>query len=339
MARNSNGCGGCGLALLAVFFALPLTLLLVAPAVAAHIVVNGLPAHTTHLSEWQWAATGSLPLSVLLVRSALRRNGRLRGGSPLLKRWWGFLVRGVVLLGAMNAFTFVRMEPAVPGDQVVEDGMPLLVGAALTGLAALVAIVLWDRRPNRVTVAEVRAAAAESDRALRRVRAENERVRRQAEQVQARLVKLRASGPPGRPSRPKKAGRDSEVEFHAVRVFHRESYQCADTAHIAYQSAQTSLHTMAHVVRRARLAPHRLVVSRRARAEMHAAATHLARSQAELRSHVDQGLGMVRTLNATTADLKHEIRDNYGEQGQRWFEALEERIQQAREERRASRIH
>jgi hypothetical protein len=323
MANNRNGCGGCALTLFAVFFGLPLTVLLVAPAIALHIVTGEVPAQMLYLSEWLWAAAGSLPLSVLLVRSVLRRNGRLRG-SPLAKRWPGLLTRGVVLLGAMNVFAFLTMEPAGPADPVVEDAMPLFLGAMATGVAVLVVMTLWDRRPRRVTVEEVRAAAAEADRALRRVRAENHRVRRQAEQVQARLVKLRA--------------RRSDGDFHALRVFHRESYQCADTAHIAYQSAQTSLHTMSYLVRRARRAPHQLLASRRARAEMHAAATHLAQSQAELRSQVDQGLDMVRTLNANTSDLKHGIRDNCGAQGRQWFEELEERIEQAREERRTSRI-
>ncbi|SOD67871.1 hypothetical protein SAMN06272781_1252 [Streptomyces sp. 1222.2] len=44
---------------------------------------------------------------------------------------------------------------------------------------------------------------------------------------------------------------------------------------------------------------------------------------------------MVRSLNANTFDLKHGIRDNWGAQGEQWYEALEERIEQAREERRA----
>ncbi len=141
-------------------------------------------------------------------------------------------------------------------------------------------------------------------------------MRRHAEQVRARLTKLRArgSGPAGHPrsrsAGPRQAGRNaprSDVDFHALRVFHRESYQCADTAHMAYQSAQTSLHTMSYLVRGARLAPHRLIVpgraASRARAEMHDAAAHLARSHGELRVHVSEGLGVVRDLNASTSEL------------------------------------
>ncbi|SEQ90670.1 hypothetical protein SAMN05216188_106161 [Lentzea xinjiangensis] len=99
---------------------------------------------------------------------------------------------------------------------------------------------------------------------------------------------------------------------------------------------------MSHLVRRARLAPRRLTLpgraAQQARAEMRAAAAHLAQSHGELQAQVEQGLGMVRTLNANTSDLKLEIRDSCGLPGQQWFEALEERIEQVREERRGSRI-
>lgn len=111
---------------------------------------------------------------------------------------------------------------------------------------------------------------------------------------------------------------------------------------MAYQSTQASLHAMSSVVRRARLAPQHWLSAGRAaklaRAEMHAVATHLARSHGELRAQVEQGLGMVRTLNANTSDLKHEIRNSCGEPGRQWFDALEQRIEEARNERRASRI-
>ncbi|GGU77147.1 hypothetical protein [Lentzea flava] len=315
--------GGCGcavplLGLFLLFFGLPLTMLLVAPAIAAHIVAGASQAQAVYLQEWLWASTGSLPLALVLVRSVLNRNGRLRR-QRLVKRWPGMLARALALLGVMNATAFLTLNP---GEHVIEDGMGPLLGAAAAGIGALIAVSLWDRRPRRVTLGEVRTAAAEADRVLRRVRAQNDRVRRQADQVQARLVQLRTR-PPGRP----------DVEFHALRTFHRESYQCADTAHLAYQSAQTSMRTMSQLVRRARFAPHRLGLPGRARAEMHAAATHLAQSHLELRAQVDQGLGMVRTLNANTSELKFEIRDSCGPQGEEWFEALELRIEKAREER------
>ncbi|PWK87188.1 hypothetical protein C8D88_104349 [Lentzea atacamensis] len=341
MARGRSGRGGCAILLFLLFFGLPLLMLLVSPAIAAHVAAGGSPVQAPYLSEWLWASAGSVPVALVLVRWALRRDGRLRGrGTPVIKRWLGLLARSGVLLGAMNVVAFLKLRS---GEHVIEDGMGPLALTALAGVGALVAIRLWDRRPQRVTVQEVRSAAAEADRALLRVRAENERVRRQAAQVQARLTKIRArgTGPAGRPSAgssgPGRPGQRPDTDFYALRTFHRESYQCADTAHLTYQSAQTSLHTMSYLVRRARFAPHR-VVARRARAEMYAAADALARSHGELRVQVDQGLEMVRTLNANTSELKCEIRDSCGEQGQEWFEALEERIEKAREERGAGRM-
>jgi len=342
------------LTMLGLFCSLSLAMLLSAPAIAARIALSGAPALAPHLQEWLWPALGSPLLALVLVRLALARNGRLRGRStPPVKRWLGMLKRASALLGVVNITTFVQLTRAGRTDYVIADGMPVFVITALVGIAVLVAIAVWDRRSEPVTVEEVRAAAAEADRTLRRIRAENERVRQQAEQVQARLTKLRAQA--RRTDRPKaqvngkgrgqpvdRSPARSDVDFHALRTFHRESYQCADTAHVAYQSTQASLHTMSSVVSRARLAPQHWLSAGRAaklaRAEMRAAASHLTRSYGELRAQVEQGLGMVRTLNANTADLKHEIRDSCGEPGRQWFEALEQRIEEARNERRASRI-
>ncbi|HKS48557.1 MAG TPA: hypothetical protein VJT49_26285 [Amycolatopsis sp.] len=306
MAGNRHGRGGCAIAPLAVFSGLPLTMLLAAPAIAAHIVHSGAPGLAPYLPEWRWAIIGSPLLALVLVRLALDRKGRLRGESiHPVKRWLGTLARAAVLFSAVNGIVFLRLTRAGSTDHVIADGMPTFIIAALAGIAVLVAIALWDRRPEPVIVEEIRAATAEADRTLRRVRAENERVRRQADQVQARLAKLRArtaAGPAedtsqanGQAKR-KRADRQStrvDVDFHALRTFHRESYQCADTAHAAYQSAQASLRTMSYVVRRARLMPRHWPLASRAaklaRAEMRTAAAHLARSQGELRAQVGQG--------------------------------------------------
>ncbi|MBV1852857.1 hypothetical protein [Catellatospora tritici] len=353
MEKNSNG--GCFVGLIAVVglcCGAPLSMLLAAPAIAAWIEFSGVAEFKQYQQEWLWASIGSPLLALVLVRLMLSRTGRLRGGSvPLVKRWLGVLVRAAVLLAAVNVTTFVQLLRAGRTDHVIADGTSKFWVTALVGVVVLATIAWWDGRPEPVTVEEVRAAAADADRALRRVRAENERVRRQAEQVQARIAKLReraaqaggqAKKAPGGQRQPAEqaAGR-SDVDFHSLRTFHRESYQCADTAHLAYQSTQTSLRFMSTVVRRARSAPvHWVAVGRGARqtrAEMRAAATHLARSHSELKVHVDQGLRMVRTLNANTSELKHEIRDSCGEPGRRWFEELEQRIEDARNERRLSR--
>ncbi|WP_265565378.1 hypothetical protein [Streptomyces hygroscopicus] len=358
MPSNRNGGAGCAIALLVVgglFFGVPVTMILAAPALAARIEFSGAHSLAPYLREWLWASIASPLLAVALVRLVLPAKGRLRSRSvPAVKRWLGLLARAAFVLGVINVAVFVQLTDAGRTDHVIANGLPLFTLAAVLGIATLIAISVFDRR-TPVSVQEIHAATAEAKRALSRVRAENERVRRQAEQVQARLAKLRAraAGPAdgsthstsGR-ARDKKNDRRqsarSDLDFHALRIFHRESYLCADTAHVAYQSAQTSLRTMSYVVRRAQIGTQIWLPTSRAskvaRAEMRDAATHLARSHGELRTQVDQGLGLVRTLNANTSDLKHEIRDNYGEDGRSWFEALEQRIAEARAERRASRI-
>ncbi len=150
MAGDRNGCGGCAFVAFALVFGVPLLMLMVAPATVAHIVVNGSPEQAVHLPTWRWRSAASLPLAVLVVRWALSGKGRLRGGStPVLRRWLGFLTRGLALLAAVNAVAFAQLTP---GGQVANVGMePLLVTTA-TGVGVLIALSLWDRRPRRVTV-------------------------------------------------------------------------------------------------------------------------------------------------------------------------------------------
>lgn len=90
---------------------------------------------------------------------------------------------------------------------------------------------------------------------------------------------------------------------------------------------------MSTMLRRIRTPGYRLAIGRgakAARAELRAAAAHLAQTHGELRVHVGQGLNLVQTLNANTADLKYSIRDGCGERGWHWYEALEQRIKEAR---------
>jgi hypothetical protein len=379
--RSTTG-GGDGWPMAAAFAVvgvccgMPLTMLLSAPAVAARIVVSGAPALQPHLQGWLLAALCSPLLAVGLVRLVLTRRGRLlsRATSPA-KRWRGMLARAGALLGAVNVMTFLHLMRIDSTEHTISAGMSVFCTETLAGLAVLAAVAVWDRRPEPVTVEQVRAAAAQADHTLRRIRAENERVRLQAERVQMRLAKLRAQagtadhvnggarGPqrsgrserperPGRSERPERPGRPgrrhdqsavrSDVDFIALRHFHRESFQCADTAHMAFRSTQESLHVMSSMVRRARLMPqHWLSVGRAAklaRAEMRAAAVHLDHCHGELRMQVMHGLDTVRTLNANTSELKHEIRDSCGAPGRDWFEALEQRIEEVRDERRAGRL-
>jgi hypothetical protein len=275
-------------------------------------------------------------LTLLLVRLVLGREGRLRGsGRPRRKVLLGLLTRAGLVFAAVNTTVFVKVrEAALPGTEV--RGWSTLLLPALAGTVVLAAIALWDRLPKPPTLEEVRAATRDADRALRRVRAENERVRRQSAQVQERVAVLR-----GHREQPRRQGGGyraeqgrSEVDFHSLCTFHRDSYQCADTAHVAYRSSQDSLHTMESIVRRMWVGPqHWVAVGRQAKlakAELRAAAVRMSGSQSELQALVQHGLGMVRELNAGTAELKHEIRDSCGERGRQWYAALEERIEEAR---------
>ncbi|MGH3871089.1 MAG: hypothetical protein ACRDSR_06155 [Pseudonocardiaceae bacterium] len=214
MTGKRNGCGVAALlAVLGLFFGVPLAMLLEAPAIAARIALSGAPGLAPYLQEWLWPALGSPIVALVLVRLVLAGNGRLRGGSMSpVKRWLGMLERAAVLLGVVNVATFVHLTRAGSTDHVIAGDMTLLIMMTLPGIAVLVAIAVWDRRPKPVTVGEVRAAAAEADHTLRRIRTQNERVRRQAERVQARLAKLRAQD---------RSSARSDVDFHALRNFHR----------------------------------------------------------------------------------------------------------------------
>ncbi|NUR59067.1 MAG: hypothetical protein HOV87_10405 [Catenulispora sp.] len=356
MAKRRNGAGGSGCGILflpffLLFFALPLVMLLAAPAIAARIETSGVPSFQPHLREWLWASLATPPIALVLVRMVLSAEGRYRDRSRnRVKRWLSVLAWSLVVLGAVNVDAFLELTSAGHTDHVISGGVGLFAVPAGLGIAALVAAALADRRPIPPTIEEVRAAVAETDRALRRVRAENERVHRQAAQVRQRLAKLRAQSSGGgaeRPGRARAAHADRrrpvspDVEFRALKLFHRESYQCADTAFMAYESTQVSLRSLSSVARGARIGARRWVpkgrAGRQVRAEMRDLADYLTRAQGELRVEVDKGLGRVRSFNADTAGLKHEIRDNCGQAGWQWFEALEERIAEAKAERRASR--
>lgn len=340
-ASSQNSLGGMvGVWIFTLCCGLSLVMLLTAPAVAARIVVSGAPALQPHLREWALMSLAAPLVALGLVRFVVNRGGRLLR-RPWTKRWLGLAGRAGILLGVLNVVAFYRLMRIDSTEHDVSMSMGASCSELLVGAAVLVAIGLWDRRPEPVTVEQVRAVAADADRTLRRIRAENDRVRRQADQVQARVAKLRAHARKAehrQPPRQRAKQQPSDVDFHALRVFHRESYQCADTAHLAFRSTQDSLHTLTSMVRRARYTPQHWLTfghqARQARAELRAVLVHLQSSHGQLQTQVEQGLGTVRTLNANTSELKHEIRDSCGHPGREWFEALEQRVEEARAARR-----
>ena len=304
----------------ALFLGLASTVLLCAPAVVAYVEFNGRPELTRKLDEWLWMAASAPLLALWLVWGTTSPRGRLRGGRMRrARRPLAYLLRVGLLLGTTNVVEFIRLTGSGSTDSIRFGTIGGFGVTTLAGIGVLLASYWWDVRPEPVTVEEVRAAVRDADRALRQVRAENRRVRRQTEQVRQRL-----------------ASAQSETDFRTLCTLHHESYRCADGAYVHFSSAQTSLRTMTSMLRRAHSSWHRPIPGRAAkaaRAELRAATTHLVRSRGELRVHVDQGLGLVQTLNANTADLKYAIRENCGAAGQNWFEALEERISEARASR------
>lgn len=215
------------------------------------------------------------------------------------------------------------------GPEASVETLTVLGATVVAAIAVLVTIHLRDRwcppgeRVEPVTVEKVRAAAAQANETLQQVRAENKRVSQLARAIEAQLVEAR-----------------SETDFASMRNLHYESFGCADRAYEHYRSAGRSLETMSRIligVRATltlRIRPLRNSATGRRerpdRAELKAAASTLSESKQQLKVEVQRGRSLVKTLNANTSQLKHSIKDNCGELGQRWYQELEIRIETAR---------
>lgn len=189
MTRNQDGSSAFGLALVSLFFGMPIATLLCAPAVAARIELSGVPYLTQNLHGWLTAAAVAPLLALLLIWGTASRGGRLRGGRMRrARRPLAYLLRMALLLSAVNTVALVQLTRDGRTDTVVGDVFGVFGAAALAGIGVLIASHLWDRRQEPVSIEAVRAATRDANRTLRRVRAENQRVRRQAQQVQTRLT-------------------------------------------------------------------------------------------------------------------------------------------------------
>jgi hypothetical protein len=138
-------------------------------------------------------------LALLLVRWVSPRTGRLRSG---VRHTFGaaprvppktivvrHLARVLLLLAAITTTALIVLQR---GSYTVQstDGRETLTlfGSAMAAAAVvLMAIRLWDRRPEPVTVETVRAAGRYVDDTLRHLRAENQRMSRYIERIQAQL--------------------------------------------------------------------------------------------------------------------------------------------------------
>src|SRR5690242_16791834 len=114
-------------------------MLLSAPAIAARIVLVGTPEFLRYLSQWSLAALAAPLLALAMVRLVLPAGGRLRGAStPPGRRWLGMLQRAGILLGVVNANTFVQLMADGRTEHVIDDGMFTFVLSALLAAAVLV---------------------------------------------------------------------------------------------------------------------------------------------------------------------------------------------------------
>ncbi|MGW6444060.1 hypothetical protein [Lentzea sp. NPDC055074] len=334
MAKNDRSALGCGLLLITPVLAWLLVRYLLSAAAVAHILVGDRADQAHRLTDNLWGTALSVPLAMVLIRCVLHRDGRLRRHTTWPRRWLGILLRAVVLLCAVNfvAYQALALDGPLgrPSEVITGHVWPAIWKSGLTAIVVLIVTRAWDRHSWRLpTRGNLRRAVREVDAVTAEVRAANQRVAQQTEQVRTRLRMMRAGGP---------AHRGSGLEFPALCGFHRESYQCADLEYGRYESAQTSMHRVEYLVRRTRKASTRL---RRegVHEDMQALAAHLEGQRDVLKVDVDQGLNAVRGLNIGTADLKYEIRDTCGPQGQQWYAELETRIDEARAARGESPLH
>lgn len=341
MGRRDSSGGGC---LVTLFLAPCLggfvigipAVVLAAPGLVPYLYLTDPAQFAPHRLQWFAALAAAPLLALILVWWASPQQGRIRGrrqptgdpaapGGPRRRPSIraAILRRVVVLLGATSSTALVMLVRGNDGHgpAALRETWTLFGSTAVAAAVVLGAIRLWDRRPcvEPVTVETVREAADQADRALRRVRADNRRLDRLVHEVETKLATVRA------------------VDFAILCNLHFESVGCADGAYAHYRSTQTSLTTMAQLLHRVYGASRRpaavrrhTAAARRDRAELAAATAQLADTHGQLDVEVQRGLTLVQTLNANTAELKHRIRDNCGERGQRWFADLQDRIERAR---------
>lgn len=319
-------------------------LALAALAIVPYLLAND-PAQFAHnRSEWL-AVLGASPvvafILVVLASPASRRRRRPARRRASAKQSWAALrrslLRTAILLLATNitAFVLLLAGNTAHGPHAAAQTLIVVGSTAAAALVVLVAIRLWDRwfppgeHLDPVTVESVRAAAVRADQTLRRVRAQNQQLSRLAATIEQQLQAARL-----------------ETNFVSLRDLHHESVSCADGAYGHYRSAGDSLYAMFGMLVRVRanlalrMRPaHNPATGRRERPDrqaLNAAAANLTQTRQLLDVEVKRGLAMVRTLNANTSRLKHSIKDNCGERGRQWYEALEKRIEARRREERGA---
>ena len=306
------------------------------PVLAPHVYLNQ-PAAFAHDRPLWYTMLGAVPiLSYFLVRWASPAGGRLRDSSTPRRQGKtlrarrphpirGYLDRMLLLVAATSAVTFwlVMRGEDMYGPNAGRETVHLLLGLVVVLAGVLTGIHFWDRPYTPpVTVEQVRAHHRRAQKELRRARADNER-------ITAMLVRLEA----------KLAEANGRRDFAVLCTMHHESFGCANSVYTHYRSVEESLAVVTQLVRGVRINSWQpggmasRAVNRKARVafrELRSEASGLNGTAYHLRVAWLDSQDQVKTLNARTADLKCQIRDECGPPGLRWYADLEDRREAAR---------
>ena len=341
VARRSSGC----LPVLALLLTPCLggygAIALAAPALVPYLYLHDRAQFAADRTAWLVELAAGPVLAFFLVRWASPADGRLRArrgerastppkrrSGPRARRPGlirGYLDRVLLLLAATSATTLwlLRHGTDAHGPHAGRETFALIGAVAGAVVLVLVGVRRWDRPyVAPVTLESVRAQNRQAAKELRRIRADNGRIARMVAKVEAQL-----------------ADAHTRRDFATLRTMHHESYGCADSVYAHYRSVQDSLKIVASTVRSVRMStwqPAGLAVravSRNARVrlgQLRVEAGGLAGTAGDLRAEWLRNRDLVQQLNARTADLKFQIRDECGPDGMRWFEELEARREAAR---------
>jgi hypothetical protein len=350
MMARQNSSAGCG-CLMFCLFLFPLAVglaawgvgllafVMAAPAVVPYLLLTD-PAQFHHDQTAWLLALGAAPLlSFVLAAGRLPRTSRattrhLSDSDPSdpVDRWARRkrqFAQTLLLLTATSTTALVMLVRGnvATGTHAFAHTIHLLGATSAMTVVQLIMFRLWDHWSppigEGIGVEAVRAAADGADRQLRQVREQNHQVQQMVRTVEAQLTKAR-----------------QETGFVTLRDTHHTSFRCADIAHEHYLSVQDSSRAISRIAARARATAMPRVVplrdpqtgrrKRPDRALLRTAEAKLREGKRILDAEGDRGLVLVHTLNQRTGELRDTIRDTCGARGQRWYDDLVARRDQAR---------
>jgi hypothetical protein len=306
---------------------------LTSPAVALFLLATHPLAFHHQQNELVFRMIAALAMSYLLVTARLKKPANAGLGVESRADWRAIRIRRAaqtgLLLATASAVNLALLGSGfgLAGRQAGQGTQAIYGTTFVIAVVALVAFRAWDRWSpplgEPVTVAAVQKVTKDTRKELRKLQDQNRKVEQMAAEIAEQIRAFR-----------------SHTQFVAMRNRHFESFSCANVAHGNYRSAQTSSRMITGLVGRAektcapRIIPLRDPQSGRRerpdRAGLIKSGAELTRACQELDAAVARGLRSVHTLNMSTAELRDLIRDNCGEPGRRWHDALDERKRQAK---------